>query len=118
MSVTVPIVTHYAQPRPERHDMGMDAYPPRSDVRLHASVAARLVACHYPDAVGAVLGGSSARGTRLRAAEPVLGEALLRGHRAVAESTAPEPLAAAVRQVLSLLGGPLREGYTAPHFRP
>ncbi|MFD0413486.1 nucleotidyltransferase domain-containing protein [Streptomyces sp. NPDC127108] len=48
---------------------------------------------------------------RLLNADPVLGEALLDGHRAVAERADPVPLAAAAEQVLDLLGGPLREGY-------
>ncbi|WJV50814.1 nucleotidyltransferase domain-containing protein [Streptomyces flavofungini] len=48
---------------------------------------------------------------RLLEADPVLGAALLRGHRTVAERADPAPLAAAARQVLDLLGGPLREGY-------
>ena len=48
---------------------------------------------------------------RLLAADPVLGEALLRGHLAVAEQADPMPLAGAARDVLDLLGGPLREGY-------
>ncbi|MEV0123652.1 hypothetical protein AB0I16_19340 [Streptomyces sp. NPDC050703] len=48
---------------------------------------------------------------RLLAADAVRGGALLEGHRAVAETADPAPLAAAVHQVLGLVGGPLREGY-------
>ncbi|MGP3925657.1 nucleotidyltransferase domain-containing protein [Streptomyces sp. 8N616] len=48
---------------------------------------------------------------RLLSADPVRGKALLDGHQAVAQHADPSPLAAAVEQVLDLLGGPLREGY-------
>ncbi|MET7368172.1 nucleotidyltransferase domain-containing protein [Streptomyces sp. NPDC005566] len=48
---------------------------------------------------------------RLLSADPVRGKALLDGHQAVAEHGGPAPLAAAVEQVLDLVGGPLREGY-------
>ncbi|WP_420035099.1 nucleotidyltransferase domain-containing protein [Streptomyces sp. cg28] len=51
---------------------------------------------------------------RLLAADPRLGEALLHGHRTVAERGDPAPLAAAVAEVLELVGGPLREGYVQP----
>ncbi len=51
---------------------------------------------------------------RLLSADPVRGGALLDGHQAVAERADPVPLAAAVEQVLDLLGGPLREGYVRP----
>ncbi|WP_335755799.1 hypothetical protein [Streptomyces alfalfae] len=47
---------------------------------------------------------------RLLAADAARGGALLDGHRAVAETADPGPLAAAVHQVLDLVGGPLREG--------
>ncbi|WP_063734825.1 nucleotidyltransferase domain-containing protein [Streptomyces sp. RTd22] len=49
---------------------------------------------------------------RLLGADPARGGALLDGHRTVAEDGDPAPLAAAAEQVLALLGGPLREGYT------
>ncbi|MFI5520155.1 nucleotidyltransferase domain-containing protein [Streptomyces platensis] len=49
---------------------------------------------------------------RLLSADPVRGRALLDGHRAVAEHADPAPLAAAAEELLNLLGGPLREGYT------
>ncbi|MEU9500962.1 nucleotidyltransferase domain-containing protein [Streptomyces sp. NPDC048196] len=49
---------------------------------------------------------------RLLSADPVRGKALLDGHRAVAEHADPAPLAVAAEQVLDVLGGPLREGYT------
>ncbi|MEU8786673.1 nucleotidyltransferase domain-containing protein [Streptomyces sp. NPDC048637] len=49
---------------------------------------------------------------RLLSADPERGRALLDGHQAVAEHGDPAPLAAAAEQVLDLLGGPLREGYT------
>ncbi|MGV2921446.1 nucleotidyltransferase domain-containing protein [Streptomyces alfalfae] len=48
---------------------------------------------------------------RLLAADAARGGALLDGHRAVAETADPGPLAAAVHRVLDLVGGPLREGY-------
>ncbi|MFE1172822.1 nucleotidyltransferase domain-containing protein [Streptomyces sp. NPDC058773] len=49
---------------------------------------------------------------RLLSADPERGKALLDGHQVVAERGDPAPLAAAVGQLLDLLGGPLREGYT------
>ncbi|MDI3419813.1 nucleotidyltransferase domain-containing protein [Streptomyces luteolus] len=49
---------------------------------------------------------------RLLAADPVHGKALLDGHRAMAEQADPALLTAAAQQVLDVLGGPLREGYT------
>ncbi|MGW1376865.1 nucleotidyltransferase domain-containing protein [Streptomyces sp. NPDC002446] len=49
---------------------------------------------------------------RLLSADPVRGKALLDGHQTVAEHGDPAPLAAAAENVLDLLGGPLREGYT------
>ncbi|NKI41141.1 nucleotidyltransferase domain-containing protein [Streptomyces physcomitrii] len=49
---------------------------------------------------------------RLLTADPARGKALLEGHRAVAEQADPTRLTAAAEQVLHLLGGPLREGYT------
>ncbi|MEW2395255.1 nucleotidyltransferase domain-containing protein [Streptomyces sp. NPDC046862] len=49
---------------------------------------------------------------RLLSADPERGKSLLDGHLAVAEHADPEPLATAVEQVLDLLGGPLREGYS------
>lgn len=49
---------------------------------------------------------------RLLSADPARGKALLDGHQAVAERADPAPLAAAAEQVLDLLGGPLRDGYT------
>lgn len=49
---------------------------------------------------------------RLLRADPLRGKALLEGHRAVAEHADPASLAAAAEQVLDVLGGPLREGYT------
>ncbi|MEU7581261.1 nucleotidyltransferase domain-containing protein [Streptomyces sp. NPDC041068] len=54
---------------------------------------------------------------RLLEADPRRGKALLEGHRAVAEHADPALLAEAVGQVLGLLGGPLREGYTQ-NIRP
>lgn len=49
---------------------------------------------------------------RLLIADPVRGKALLDGHKAVAEHGDPAPLAAAAEELLHLLGGPLRGGYT------
>ncbi|MFI7011696.1 nucleotidyltransferase domain-containing protein [Streptomyces sp. NPDC050145] len=48
---------------------------------------------------------------RLLTADPERGGALLAGHRAVAETGDPGPLAEAARAVLELVGGELREGY-------
>ncbi|GAA3827678.1 nucleotidyltransferase domain-containing protein [Streptomyces phyllanthi] len=49
---------------------------------------------------------------RLLTADPTRGRALLDGHRAVAERADPALLAAVVEQVLDLMGGPVREGYS------
>jgi predicted nucleotidyltransferase len=49
---------------------------------------------------------------RLLSADPQRGRCLLDGHQAVAEHADVVPLATAVEQVLDLLGGPLREGYS------
>ncbi|MGA4877082.1 nucleotidyltransferase domain-containing protein [Streptomyces lydicamycinicus] len=49
---------------------------------------------------------------RLLSADPVRGRALLDGHKAVAEHGDPAPLSAAAGELLDLVGGPLREGYT------
>lgn len=48
---------------------------------------------------------------RLIEADAELGTRLLSGHRKVAEHADPAPLAAAAKEVLDLVGGPLREGY-------
>ncbi|MFJ2766247.1 nucleotidyltransferase domain-containing protein [Streptomyces sp. NPDC087300] len=48
---------------------------------------------------------------RLLSADPALGEALLEGYRIVAERADPLPLAAAAKEALDLVGGPLREGF-------
>ncbi|MEW2071800.1 nucleotidyltransferase domain-containing protein [Streptomyces sp. NPDC007346] len=55
---------------------------------------------------------------RLLDADPVRGEALLAGQRAVAEHADPVPLVEAAGQVLDLCGGPLREGYAHPWGPP
>ncbi|MEU5214500.1 nucleotidyltransferase domain-containing protein [Streptomyces sp. NPDC020742] len=70
--------------------------------------AAHLVTAHHTAWTG--IGKWLPR--RLLAADPQRGRALLDGHRTVAERGDPAPLATAVHQVLDLLGGPLREGYT------
>ncbi|SEE28355.1 Nucleotidyltransferase domain-containing protein [Streptomyces sp. 2224.1] len=49
---------------------------------------------------------------RLLSADPARGRALLDGQQAVAEHADPMPMVAAVQQVLDLIGGALREGYT------
>lgn len=49
---------------------------------------------------------------RLLEADPELGKALLDGYQTVAEQADAAPLAAAVNQLLDLIGGPLREGYS------
>ncbi|CAD5966578.1 nucleotidyltransferase domain-containing protein [Streptomyces cyaneofuscatus] len=54
---------------------------------------------------------------RLLGADPVLGEALLAGHRAVAEQADSVRLLEAGAEVLGLCGGPLREGYVQ-HWGP
>ncbi|ARF52851.1 nucleotidyltransferase domain-containing protein [Streptomyces gilvosporeus] len=51
---------------------------------------------------------------RLLSADPVRGKALLEGHQAVAEHADPTLLAVAAEQILNILGGPLRQGYSQP----
>ncbi|MFF2847357.1 nucleotidyltransferase domain-containing protein [Streptomyces sp. NPDC058001] len=70
--------------------------------------AAHLGTAHY----GAWTGIGKWLPRRLLAAAPTLGKALLDGQQAVAEQADPAPLAAAVTELLDLIGGPLREGYT------
>lgn len=70
--------------------------------------AAHLVTAHH----GAWTGIGKWLPRRLLSADPARGKALLEGHQAVAERGDPMPMATAVEQVLDLIGGPLREGYT------
>ncbi|MFD8543317.1 nucleotidyltransferase domain-containing protein [Streptomyces sp. NPDC059649] len=70
--------------------------------------AAHLLIAHH----GAWTGIGKWLPRRLLSADPVRGKALLEGHRAVAEHADCSPLAVAAEQVLDILGGPLREGYT------
>ncbi|KUJ65579.1 nucleotidyltransferase [Streptomyces albus subsp. albus] len=70
--------------------------------------AADLLLAHH----GAWTGIGKWLPRRLLSADPVHGKALLEGHRTVAEHADPTLLAAAAQQVLAILGGPLREGYT------
>ncbi|MER5382059.1 nucleotidyltransferase domain-containing protein [Streptomyces sp. NPDC002688] len=70
--------------------------------------AAELVTAHH----GAWTGIGKWLPRRLVAADPDLGTALLDGHQTVAEQADPTPLAAAVKELLELIGGPLREGYS------
>jgi predicted nucleotidyltransferase len=70
--------------------------------------AADLVTAHH----GAWTGIGKWLPRRLLSADPSIGKALLDGHQAVAEHADARPLATAVEQVLDLLGGPLREGYS------
>lgn len=70
--------------------------------------AAELLTAHH----GAWTGIGKWMPRRLVAADPVLGNALLAGHRAVAEHADPDPLSAAAGELLELVGGPLREGYS------
>ncbi|MFG3260473.1 nucleotidyltransferase domain-containing protein [Streptomyces sp. NPDC048172] len=72
--------------------------------------AARLLTAHH----GAWTGIGKWLPRRLLAADPVRGEELLEGRRAVAERADAGPLSLAVERVLNMLGGPLREGYTQP----
>ncbi|WP_428954196.1 nucleotidyltransferase domain-containing protein [Streptomyces sp. cg35] len=73
--------------------------------------AAHLLTAHH----GAWTGIGRWLPRRLLTADPELGEALLRGHRTVAEHADPAPLATAAEKVLELAGGPLREGYVQLH---
>ncbi|GAA5207584.1 nucleotidyltransferase domain-containing protein [Streptomyces thinghirensis] len=70
--------------------------------------AAELVTAHH----GAWTGIGKWLPRRLVAADPNLGTALLDGYQAVAERADPTGLAAAVAELLDLIGGPLREGYS------
>ncbi|QEU96694.1 nucleotidyltransferase domain-containing protein [Streptomyces kanamyceticus] len=70
--------------------------------------SAHLVTAHH----GAWSGIGRWLPRRLLDADPVLGKALLEGHRTVAERADPLPLAAAAQETLDLLGGPLREGFS------
>ncbi|MPY59365.1 nucleotidyltransferase domain-containing protein [Streptomyces spongiae] len=70
--------------------------------------AAHLLTAHH----GAWTGIGKWLPRRLLTADPERGRSLLDGHRAVAERADPVPLATAAEQVLDLLGGPLREGYS------
>ncbi|WP_069884499.1 nucleotidyltransferase domain-containing protein [Streptomyces luteocolor] len=72
--------------------------------------AAQLLIAHH----GGWTGVGKWLPRRLLGADPVLGKALLEGHRAVAERADPAGLALAAEQALGVLGGPLREGYVAP----
>lgn len=72
--------------------------------------AAHLLTAHH----GAWTGIGKWLPRRLLTADPARGKALLEGHRAVADHADPTRLTAAAEQVLHLLGGPLREGYTQP----
>lgn len=70
--------------------------------------AAHLLTAHH----GAWTGIGKWLPRRLLNADPARGRALLEGHQDVAEHADPTRLTAAAEQVLQLLGGPLREGYT------
>lgn len=70
--------------------------------------AADLLTAHH----GAWSGIGKWLPRRLLSADPILGEALLSGHQAVAEHADPLPLITAVKQTLDLFGGPLMEGYS------
>ncbi|MFE6805506.1 nucleotidyltransferase domain-containing protein [Streptomyces sp. NPDC057681] len=70
--------------------------------------AAELVTAHH----GAWTGIGKWLPRRLKIANPDLGKALLDGHQAVAERADPAPLAAAAKELLAVIGGPLREGYS------
>ncbi|MER6299883.1 nucleotidyltransferase domain-containing protein [Kitasatospora sp. NPDC001539] len=69
--------------------------------------AADLLCDHHR----AWVGGGKWLPRRLLVADRELGAALLDGHRLVCGSGPVEPLAAAARRVLELVGGPLAEGY-------
>ncbi|GAA3772866.1 nucleotidyltransferase domain-containing protein [Streptomyces phyllanthi] len=71
--------------------------------------AADLLTAHR----NAWTGGGKWLPRRLLAADPILGRALLDGHLAVAEHADPVPLATAAQTVLTLVGGPLRDGYAS-----
>jgi hypothetical protein len=70
--------------------------------------AAQLLTAHH----GAWTGIGKWLPRRLVAADPDLGTALLDGYQAVAERADPTRLAATVTELLDLIGGPLREGYS------
>ncbi|MDT0457387.1 nucleotidyltransferase domain-containing protein [Streptomyces sp. DSM 41527] len=70
--------------------------------------AAHLVTAYH----GAWTGIGKWLPRRLLSADPARGRALLDGHQTVAEHADPMPMVIAVQQVLDLIGGALREGYT------
>ncbi|GAA1261530.1 hypothetical protein GCM10009646_56910 [Streptomyces aureus] len=70
--------------------------------------AAELTTAHH----GAWTGIGKWLPRRLLEADPELGKALLDGYQNVAEQADAAPLAAAVKRLLDLIGGPLREGYS------
>ncbi|MFE6900613.1 nucleotidyltransferase domain-containing protein [Streptomyces sp. NPDC057717] len=70
--------------------------------------AAELTTAHH----GAWTGIGKWLPRRLLEADPELGKALLDGYQTVAEQADAAPLAAAVKRLLDLIGGPLREGYS------
>ncbi|MGW8884638.1 nucleotidyltransferase domain-containing protein [Streptomyces sp. NPDC055749] len=70
--------------------------------------AAGLLTAHH----GAWTGIGKWLPRRLVAADPELGKVLLDGHQGVAERADPALLAATVQELLDLIGGPLREGYS------
>lgn len=71
------------------------------------SAAADLLFDHHR----AWAGGGKWLPRRLLQADPRHGAALLDGHRRLCESGEPQGLASAAADVLTLAGGPLREGY-------
>ena len=90
-----------------------DTAGPGQDPHEQLALADRTLreAAHLLSAVrGAWSGAGKWLPRRLRAADPVLGAALLDGHLAVARHGEPGPLCAAAHTVLGLVGGPLREG--------
>jgi predicted nucleotidyltransferase len=58
-------------------------------------------------------GGGKWLPRRLKAADPVLGRALLEAHLALAEHADRTPLITTAYEILDLVGGPFREGYSA-----
>ncbi|MFD5149104.1 nucleotidyltransferase domain-containing protein [Streptomyces sp. NPDC058401] len=90
-------------------DLG-DAEDPLERVAVAGVVlagAAELLFDHHR----AWSGGGKWLPRRLREADPGLGQDLLDGHLGVCATGDPARLAAAAREVLDLVGGPLREGY-------
>ncbi|MEU7373420.1 nucleotidyltransferase domain-containing protein [Streptomyces albidoflavus] len=100
------LLTDLAEDLADTEGLGQDPHEQLALADRTLREAAHLLSA----ARGAWSGAGKWLPRRLRAADPVLGAALLDGHLAVARHGDPGPLCAAAHTVLGLVGGPLREG--------